>query len=74
MRAEQGSRVVSDPAIANPEPPIAFVEKALDLDFVLVGGVSIDVIGGKDGAWKDQGIILDPAGMVAVPSPNAIPL
>ena len=60
MRAEKRGGVVPDPPVANPEPPVALVQKVLDLDFVLSARVSVDVIGGENSAGKDQGVVLDP--------------
>lgn len=64
--AEEGGRVVADPAVEDEEPPVALVEEPLNFDVVL--GAAAGGEGREGDARVDGGVDLDPTGYVAVPA------
>ncbi len=54
---EHGSRIISDPAINDPEPPVALVEIVFDFEFMLGTAVYAE---GKSSAGEDLGVDLHP--------------
>lgn len=64
--------VVSDPSVRYPEPPVALVEKILDLQPVLNSAVSAE--GCKDCSREDCAVKLHPATHILIPASNLVSL